>query len=67
MSLALVVVAQQIITSDLIPVSDEYLWIDKFVSWSFYWVIFGLAESVFVDYLFFIREDTTPQQQQQQG
>jgi hypothetical protein len=25
--------------------------------WSFYWVIFGLVESVFVGYLFFIRQD----------
>lgn len=57
MSLALVVVTQQIMTGDLIPVSDEFLWIDKFVGWSFYWVIFGLVESVLVGYIYFIRED----------
>jgi hypothetical protein len=56
-SLAVVVVAQQIVTKDLIPVSDERLWIDRFVGWSFYWVIFGLVESVFIGYLFFIRDD----------
>lgn len=44
--LALVVVAQQIATSGMIPVSNERLWIDKFVGWSFYWVFVGLLESV---------------------
>jgi hypothetical protein len=57
MALALVLVAQQIVTGDLLPVSNESLWIDKFVGWSFYWVIFGLVESVVVGYVFFLRED----------
>lgn len=57
MALALVVVAQQINTSGLIPVSNERLWIDKFIGWSFYWVIVGLLESVFVGYIYFLRED----------
>jgi hypothetical protein len=57
MALALVLVAQQIVTTDLLPVSNESLWIDKFVGWSFYWVIFGLVESVAVGYVFFLRED----------
>lgn len=60
MALALVMVAQQIITTELLPVSDERLWIDKFVGWSFYWVIFGLVESVIVGYIFFVREDSEP-------
>lgn len=41
----------------MIPVSNERLWIDKFIAWSFYWVIVGLLESVFVGYIFFLRED----------
>jgi hypothetical protein len=57
MALALVLVAQQIVTGDLLPVSNERLWIEKFVIWSFYWVIFGLVESVAVGYVFFLRED----------
>jgi hypothetical protein len=57
MALTLVIVAQQIVTGDLVPVSNERLWIDKFVGWSFYWVIFGLIESVCVGYIFFIRQD----------
>lgn len=57
MALALVVVAQQIVTGDLVPVSNERLWIDKFIGWSFYWVIVGLVESVFVGYLYFLRQD----------
>ena len=57
MALALVVVAQQIATGGLIPVSNERLWIDKFIGWSFYWVVVGLVESVLVGYLYFMRED----------
>ena len=65
MALTLVIVAQQIVTSGLLPVSNAYLWIDKYVSWSFYWVIFGLVESVAIGYLFFIREDLTIQHRPQ--
>ncbi|CAB9514035.1 receptor subunit alpha-type acr-16 [Seminavis robusta] len=57
MALALVVVAQQIATGGLVPVSNERLWIDKFIGWSFYWVIVGLVESVIIGYLYFMRED----------
>ena len=57
MSLALVVVAQSITTVGMIPVSNERLWLDKFIGWSFYWVIVGLVESVLVGYLYFLRED----------
>lgn len=59
MALALVVVAQSIATAGMIPVSNERLWIDKFIGWSFYWVIVGLVESVGVGYLYFLREDAT--------
>jgi len=57
LALALVIVAQQIVTVDLTPVSDEGLWLDKFVGWSFYWVCFVLVESVLIGYLLFILED----------
>lgn len=57
MALALVVVAQQIVTSGMTPISDQKLWLDKFVSWSFYWVLVGVIQSVLVGVLFFIRED----------
>jgi len=55
--LALVVVAQQIVMFDLIPVSNSKLWIDKFVAWSFYWVLLGLVESVLIGFLWYLRED----------
>jgi len=57
MALALVVVAQQIVTSGLTPVSDQRLWMDKFVAWSFYWVLFGVVQSVSIGFLFYVRED----------
>jgi Neurotransmitter-gated ion-channel ligand binding domain len=60
LALALVIVAQQIVTADLTPVSDEGLWLDKFVGWSFYWVIGVLVESVLIGYLLFIREAPGP-------
>ena len=55
MSLALVVVAQQFITNNLIPISDAPLWIDKFIAWSFYWVLLMLIESVLVGFVYFLR------------
>ena len=57
MALALVVVAQQIVTSGMTPISDQALWLDKFVAWSFYWVLAGVIQSVIVGFLFYIRED----------
>ena len=63
LTLALVVVAQQIITADLLPVSSEKLWIDKFGAWSFYFVIFGLLESVIIGYIHFLREDAEEKNQ----
>ena len=41
----------------MIPVSDQRLWIDKFVGWSFYWVIFGLVQSVLIGFIYYLRED----------
>ena len=57
MALALVIVAAQIVTFDLVPVSSRKLWIDKFVCWSFYWVVAVLVQSVVVGFLYFLRED----------
>ena len=57
MALALVVVAQQIVTSELMPVSNQRLWLGSFVAWSFYWVLFGVIQSVVIGFLFYIRED----------
>jgi len=57
MALALVIVAQQIVTTGLTPVSTQWLWLDKFVAWSFYWVLFGVVQSVVIGFLFYIRED----------
>ncbi|CAB9509679.1 receptor subunit alpha-type acr-16 [Seminavis robusta] len=61
MALTLVVVAQQIATGGSIPISNERLWIDKFIGWSFYWVIVGLVESVIIGYIYFLREDKAAQ------
>ena len=57
MALTLVVVAQQIVTSELIVISNVRLWIDKFVGWSFYWVLFTMVQSVVIGYLYYLRED----------
>ena len=57
MALALVVVAQQIVTTGLMPVSNQRLWLDKFVAWSFYWVLLAVVQSVIIGFLFYIRKD----------
>ena len=57
MALALVVVAQQIVTTGLSPVSNQLLWLDKFVAWSFYWVLFGVVQSVIIGFMFYIQGD----------
>jgi hypothetical protein len=71
MALTLVIVASSIVTGDLLPVSNEKLWISQFVGLSFYWVVFGLIESVALAYVYFIREDengkTSAKQQQEEG
>merc|ERR1711971_1016675 len=57
MALALVIIASQIVTFDLVPVSSRWLWIDKIIAWSFYWVVFVVIQSVVVGYLYYLRED----------
>lgn len=50
-------VAQQIVTAELIVISNERLWIDKLVGWSFYWVLFTMIESAVIGFFYYIRED----------
>ena len=57
MALALVIVAQQIVTSDLLPVSDQKLWLGEFTTLSFYWVFMSVIQSVLVVFLYYIRVD----------
>jgi hypothetical protein len=57
MASTLVVVAQQILTFELIPISNMRLWIDKFVGWSFYWVLLGLLESIGIGFMWYLREN----------
>ena len=57
MALALVIVAQQIVTSDLLPVSNQKLWLGEFMTLSFYWVFMSVIQSVLVVFLYYIRVD----------
>ncbi len=41
----------------MIPVSTKTLWVNKFIAWSFYWVLFTLVQSVIVGYIYFLKED----------
>mmetsp|Transcript_1706 Transcript_1706/g.2524 ORF Transcript_1706/g.2524 Transcript_1706/m.2524 type:complete len:587 (-) Transcript_1706:2926-4686(-) len=65
MALALVVVAQQIITSDRLPISREQLWIDQLVTSSFYWLVVVMVESVVIGHLFFVQEDAQQRYEQE--
>ena len=56
-ALALVVIAHQIVTVEMIPRSARILWINKFMAWSFYWVMFALVQSVFVGFVYYLNED----------
>jgi hypothetical protein len=56
-ALTLVVVAQQIVTTDLTPISNQKLWLDKFVTYSFYFVLIGVIQSVAIAFLHFKRQD----------
>merc|ERR1719343_685821 len=55
MALALVVVTNQIVTTGMTPISNQRLWLDKFVAHSFYFVLWGVIQSVMVGFLYFIR------------
>jgi len=57
LTIALVVVAQQILTSELTPVSSNRLWLQYFTMASFYFVLVGVIQSVIIGFLFFVRKD----------
>ena len=63
MALALVIVAHQIVTVGMIPVSNRTLWINKFIAWSFYWVLVALVQSVFVGFIYFLNQDFDAKQE----
>jgi len=69
MALAVVIVAQQIITSDRLPVSRAPLWIDTLVVYSFYWLVLVMVESVVIGFLYFLQEDynTTHKEEEEEG
>lgn len=43
----------ELVTTELLSVRDERLWIDKFAGWSFHCIKFGLVEAVIVGYISF--------------
>ncbi len=57
LTVLLVIIAQDISTSSLLPITDKRLWINTFVVGSFYWVLITNLESVFVAYLYFLGDD----------
>ena len=57
LTIALVVVAQQILTSEMLLVSTRPLWMHYFTFISFYFVIVEVVQSVIVGYLYYLRED----------
>jgi len=63
-ALALVVVAQQIITSEILPVSNQSLWLMFFVQYSFYWVLFVVIESIAIGFMYYVRVDHYRQKKQ---
>lgn len=62
-ALTLVVVAQQIVTTDLTPISNQRLWLDKFITYSFYFVLIGVIQSVWIAFLHFLRMDNVNKQE----
>eukprot|EP00565_Helicotheca_tamesis_P005125 CAMPEP_0185726224 /NCGR_PEP_ID=MMETSP1171-20130828/2269_1 /TAXON_ID=374046 /ORGANISM="Helicotheca tamensis, Strain CCMP826" /LENGTH=525 /DNA_ID=CAMNT_0028394537 /DNA_START=198 /DNA_END=1775 /DNA_ORIENTATION=+ len=56
-SMLLVIVAQAILTSDMLPVTKERLWINTLTQGSQYFSIAAVMESVFVAYLHFAKVD----------
>jgi len=57
-ALALVIVAEQIVTSELTPVSDRRMFMDKYVSYSFYIILgFVIIPSILIGFLHYVREN----------
>jgi hypothetical protein len=57
LTVLLVIIAQDIATANLLPITDQRLWINTFVVGSFYWVLICNLESVFVAWLFFMGDE----------
>ena len=57
LTVLLVIIAQDISTSTLLPITDQRLWITTFLVGSFYWVLATNLESVFVAWLYFLGDD----------
>jgi len=56
-SILLVMVAQSIVTADMLPIAKPALWIDSFALWSYYWVVIAVFESVVVAYLYYAESE----------
>jgi len=57
LTVMLVIIAQDISTSSLLPITDKRLWINTFVNGSFYWVLIANLESIFVAWLYFLGDE----------
>lgn len=61
LTVLLVIIAQDIATASLLPITDKQLWINTFVEGSFYWVLITNLESVFVAWLYYLGDDNDDQ------
>lgn len=59
-STVVVIVAQEIITNEHIPISDENLWLNLFIQISTYFTYGALLESVIVSWIYFKFESEEP-------
>jgi len=66
MSALLVIVAQDIVTSELLPICNERLWIHDITYVSMYFILCALLESVLVGYLYFRIEDKKSRKEEEQ-
>lgn len=66
-ALTLIIVANQLMTVGLSPISNERLWLDKFVGWSFYFVLISVVESILISFLYFLREDRKKEELYNEG
>jgi len=56
-SLLLVIVANSILTADMLPVCPERVWVQVLTTASYYWVITAVLESIAVAYLYFLETE----------
>ena len=64
MTLLLVVIANAILTADILPVCQERIWVITLTTGSMYWALLALCESIFVAYLFFQDRSESLQEQE---